>query len=107
VDVVEVFWQAVIDRLTLRLLNRRQLTPEDFEGGEAGLRLGNDAFKRFLALYEEHLRSESEGQGTPTWRERLQAQVGAVKEMVMAGVVHRSITWKDWKEGGRADRGQE
>jgi CRISPR/Cas system-associated endonuclease Cas1 len=91
---VEVFRQPVIDRLTLRLLNRRQLTPVDFEGGEAGLRLSTDAFKRFLALYEENLRSESEGQGTPTWRERLQAQVDAVKEMVMAGVVTSFYTWK-------------
>ncbi|MCP4659182.1 MAG: CRISPR-associated endonuclease Cas1, partial [bacterium] len=35
-DMVEVFRQPVIDRLTLRLLNRGQFTPEDFEGGERG-----------------------------------------------------------------------
>jgi CRISP-associated protein Cas1 len=103
-DVVEVFRQAVIDRLTLRLLNRRQLTPADFEGGEAGVRLSAEAFKRFLALYEEHLRSPSEGQGTPSWRERLQAQVDAVKGMVMAGEVGSFYTWKDWGEGARAER---
>lgn len=93
-DVVEVFRQAVIDRLTLRLLNRRQLAPEDFEGGEAGLRLGAESFKKYLALYEEQLRSESEGAGSPSWRERLRLQVDEVKEMVMAGEAADFYTWK-------------
>jgi CRISP-associated protein Cas1 len=94
-DVVEAFRQPVIDRLTLRLLNLRQLTPEDFEGGESGLRLGAEALKRYLALYEEQLRSESEGKGTPTWRERLQSQVNAIKDMVMAGQPAPFYTWND------------
>lgn len=92
-DVVEPFRQPVIDRLTLRLLNLRQLTPEDFEGGETGLRLGAEALKRYLSLYEEQLRSESEGKGTPTWRDRLQSQVNAIKDMVMAGQPAPFYTW--------------
>jgi len=80
-DVVEVFRQPVIDRLTLRLLNRRQLSPQDFEGGEAGLRLNPEALKSYLALYEEQLRAESEGKGTPTWRGRLQEQVDVLRRL--------------------------
>jgi CRISP-associated protein Cas1 len=93
-DVVEPFRQPVIDRLTLRLLNLRQLGPGDFEGGEAGLRLHGEALQRYLALYEEQLRSASEGEGTPTWRERLRTQVDAVKEMVMAGEAVSFYTWR-------------
>jgi CRISPR-associated protein Cas1 len=93
-DVVEPFRQPVIDRLTLRLFNLRQLGPRDFEGGAAGLRLSGEALKRYLALYDEQLRSASEGHGTPTWRERLQAQVAAVKEMVMTGETAPFYTWK-------------
>ncbi len=37
-DLVEPFRQPVIDRLTLRLLNRGQISPEEFEGGEKGFR---------------------------------------------------------------------
>lgn len=85
----------MIDRLTLRLLNLRQLLSDDFEGGESGLRLGTDALKRYLALYEEQLRTESEGQGTPTWRERLRAQVDSIKDMVMAGEPTPFYTWSD------------
>lgn len=92
-DVVEVFRQPVIDRLTLRLLNLRQLAPEDFEGGETGLRLSAEALKRYLSLYEEQLRADSEGTGTPAWRERLRSQVDAVKEMVMAGQASPFYAW--------------
>ena len=84
-DVVEPFRQPVVDRLTLRLLNLGQLKPGDFEGGEQGLRLHPDALKRYFALYEEQLRSPSEGEGSPTWRDRLKHQVDALREMVMAG----------------------
>jgi CRISP-associated protein Cas1 len=94
-DVVEIFRQPVIDRLTLRLLNRRQLSPDDFEGGPAGLRLSPDALKSYLALYEEQLRSESEGKDTPTWRARLQEQADSLREMVMTGHPVPLYTWKD------------
>jgi CRISPR-associated protein Cas1 len=94
-DVVEPFRQPVIDRLTLRLLNLRQLSAEDFEGGQTGLRLSPEAFKRYLALYEDQLRSESEGKGTPTWRERLRLQVDDLKEMVMTGQPAPFYTWRD------------
>jgi CRISPR-associated protein Cas1 len=92
-DLIEPFRQPVIDRLTLRLLNRRQVTPEDFEGGESGVRLVPEAFKRYLGLYEDHLRGESEGAGSPTWRERLRQQVDSLKEMVMAGEARPLYTW--------------
>ena len=92
-DVVEPFRQPVVDRLTLRLLNRKQIAPGDFEGGESGMRLVPDAFKRYLELYEETLRAESEGGGSPTWRERLRQQVDSLKEMVMAGEAAPLYTW--------------
>lgn len=92
-DVVEIFRQPVIDRLTLRLFNRGQVTPEDFEGGENGLRLVPDAFQRYLGLYEEQLRSASEGDETPTWREQLRQQVEALKDMVMDGEARILYTW--------------
>ena len=84
-DIVEPFRQPVVDRLTLRLLNLGQLKPGDFEGGEQGLRLHPEALKRYFELYDEQLRSPSEGEGSPTWRDRLKHQVDVLREMVMAG----------------------
>ena len=39
--------------------------------------------------------------------ESVESLMGLEGSAVMAGVVAPFYTWKDWKEGGRADRGQE
>jgi CRISP-associated protein Cas1 len=93
-DVVEVFRQPVIDRLTLRLFNRRQLSDEDFEGGKGGLRMQPEVLKRYLEAYDEHLRSESEGSGTPTWRDRMKEQAVELRAMVMDGEALKMYTWR-------------
>lgn len=41
------------------------------------------------------MRAESEGTGTPTWRERLRAQADAPADMVMTGSVSPLYTWGD------------
>ncbi len=92
--MVEVFRQPVVDRLALRLLNRGQVKPEEFEGGEKGLRLRPEALKRYFELYEEQLRAPSEGAESPSWRERLKHQVESVREMVMGGQVAPFYQWR-------------
>jgi CRISPR-associated protein Cas1 len=92
-DVVEPFRQPVIDRLTLRLLNRGQITAAEFEGGEKGLRLVPDSFRRYLLLYEEQMSAPSEGEGTPTWREQLRQQSDALREMIMDATPAMLYTW--------------
>lgn len=93
-DVVEVFRQPVVDRLTLRLLNLGQIKPEEFEGGDRGLRLRPEALKRYFEHYEEQLRAPSEGADSPSWRERLKHQVEAIREMVMGGQVAPFYQWR-------------
>ena len=92
-DVVEPFRQPVIDRLTLRLFNRKQFTPADFEGGERGLRLSSEGLKVYLGHYEEQLRAPSEGQDSPDWRRRIRRQVAALRQMVMSGQAAAFDTW--------------
>jgi CRISPR-associated protein Cas1 len=92
-DIVEPFRQPVVDRLTLRLLNLGRISPDDFEGGEQGLRLQPEALKRYFSEYEAHLRSPSEGEGSPTWRLQLRQQADALREMVMSGKVQPLYTW--------------
>ena len=66
--------------------------PEDFEGGEKGLRLVSDAFQRYLESYEEQLRSPSERNDSPTWRVQLRQQVEALETMVMDGELQELYT---------------
>lgn len=64
-DLVEEFRAPVVDRLVLALVNRRVFGPEDFEEREeGGFRMTKEAFRRFLAAYEERL-----GGPTPVGRE--------------------------------------
>lgn len=94
-DMVEPFRQPLVDRLTLRLLNLRQITPDDFEGSAKGLRLREEPIKRYFELYEEQLRGPSEGEGSSTWRQRLTDQVDSLRDMVMGGEVAPLYTWKN------------
>jgi CRISPR-associated protein Cas1 len=55
-DLVEEFRAPMVDRFTLRLLNKRQLAPEDFETREDGaVRLAPDGRRQYLELWEEML----------------------------------------------------
>lgn len=52
-DILEIFRQPVVDRLTLSLFNLGTISPEDFVGGEnAGKSLKPESLKRFLGFYE-------------------------------------------------------
>jgi len=53
-DVLEIFRQPVVDRLTLTLFNRRIFTPDDFQERENdGVRLTEESLKRYFFLYEK------------------------------------------------------
>jgi len=92
-DLVEPLRQPVVDRLVLRLVNLRQLGPDDFEGGEHGIRLEPAALKRYLGAYEEAMREPASGEGSPSWREVAGKQLDALKAMVLSGRPGEIFTW--------------
>ena len=83
-DLIEPHRVRVIDRLTLSILNRRMLAPEDFEdrGPRLGIRLAPAALKRYLALYEAMMGDPAPGDGRP--RDRIQDQINALRTTVLA-----------------------
>jgi len=81
-DLLEAHRIRVVDRLTLSLLNRRMLTPEDFVTTEEhGLRLTRDALRRYLAAYEATMSRSTTQDGSP--RDRIEAQIAALRAQVM------------------------
>lgn len=102
-DLVEPYRQPVVDRLTLRLFNRGQLTEDDFEGGQKGLLLRPEALKNYLRHYEEQLESPSQGAGSPTWRERLREHVAELKALVLSGEIDSGRAANPLKEWTLAD----
>jgi CRISPR-associated protein Cas1 len=86
-DLVETHRVAVIDRLTLSILNRRMFGVEDFEErGELGVRMTRSALRRYLALYEDALGEVVPRMESP--RARIRAQVSELRQWVMAGEVN-------------------
>lgn len=63
-DLLEEFRPALVDRLTVKLLNLRVLTPEDFtDHPSRGLFLKRDGKKRYFEALEEELNREWELDG--------------------------------------------
>jgi CRISPR-associated protein Cas1 len=82
-DLVEPHRVPVVDRMTLALVNRRVLSPEDFEdhGGRQGVRLRPPALKRYLAHYEATLGGAFEDSGSP--RGKIRAQVEGLRRALL------------------------
>lgn len=55
-DLMEPLRHAIVDRIVLKLVNRRQLTPDDFRGDESlGFRLTTAGWKVFISAWEDGL----------------------------------------------------
>ena len=54
-DLIEEFRHAVVDRLTLELINKETLKLDDFETKEEGVYLKDDARKKYFFYYEKRI----------------------------------------------------
>ncbi|MCS7065778.1 MAG: CRISPR-associated endonuclease Cas1, partial [Fimbriimonadales bacterium] len=91
-DLQEPF-RAHIDRVVVKLVNLRVITPDDFERSERGAYLTREAKKRFLEHYERELCRAYRPRQLPLL-ERLYQQVQVVKQWVCEGV---SLTFYQWE----------
>lgn len=87
-DLLELFRQPLVDRLTLSLVNRGVLKADDFHqaaNGAVGLR--KPALRRYLGLYERALETEFTGpDGKPTtFRRLLQKPALSLRRALLQG----------------------
>lgn len=77
-DLLEEFRQAITDPLVLRMVNLKIMLPGDFEPGESGLVLKQEAFRRFLKEYEMRMNGQTGLRDcepeTDNWRTLLRTQ---------------------------------
>lgn len=88
-DLLEPFRAALVDRLTLRLVNGRMLTAGDFsphtdEAGRTGVRLTPDGLRRYLRHYGEAL-TEPRRPGATSLREEMIRQVDRLAQALTSG----------------------
>lgn len=89
-DLLEPFRTAVVDRLSLRLFNKRILTAEDFYWDEErkGCYLQQDAFKTYIRHYEQFVgQPEHDWQGRPgmSFRDIFRSQVETLRGEIQGG----------------------
>jgi CRISPR-associated endonuclease Cas1/group II intron reverse transcriptase/maturase len=91
-DLQEPF-RAMIDRIVLKLINLRIITPADFETSERGAYLTREARKRFLEHYERALCHPYPPRQLPL-HEHIYHQVQILKQWVVQGT---SLTFYHWE----------
>ena len=82
-DIMEPFRAAVVDRLTLALLNRRMFTPRDFDAQPTQVRFSPPAFRRYITLFEHAMAETSPT--VPSARDRLDQQIAHLRTSVLSG----------------------
>lgn len=99
-DLVEEFRHPLIDRFTLNLFNNEFFGPGDFRPVEnEGIYLNDEAFKRYLRLYEQHLRAPltaaADNGEAPAARDRIKKQVQRMAKCINAGEIYCpfQMTW--------------
>jgi CRISPR-associated protein Cas1 len=88
-DVLEEFRAPVIDRFTLYMINKRMLTPQQFQDlGEKGVRLTREGMKTFFAHYERWMNEPQAGithEAGNSFRKALRAQAEAMAKAIREG----------------------
>lgn len=90
-DMVEEFRQAIVDPFTLRLINLRMYTEEDFQKTENGMRLYGPAFKNYIAEYEKKMDEANvswQGENC-SWRKLILYQIEELEQSILENREYR------------------
>lgn len=102
-DLVEEFRHPLIDRLVLKLFNRRLLTDQDFEKrDESGqVYLKKESLKVFIRHYEEWANSVNRtwnDEGEISWRQAMWGQVEKLRRCITGNRDYTPFSWDRDKE---------
>lgn len=88
-DIIEEFRHSIIDRLILKLLNKKIITVEDFiEDKENGIIFHKDAIKKFIHYYENYMTNQThdtESGHTITHRNLIRQQIYKMAKTIQTG----------------------
>lgn len=87
-DIVEEFRQPVIDRMALKMFNKRMLSKYDFENGEDRVILNTDGFRKFCTEYEKWMTGKGSGEDASGFRRIIRRQVGSLKQFIQKGTLY-------------------
>lgn len=97
-DLLEIFRQPVIDRLTISLFNRKVFTVLDFETQtDGGVFLKQESLKRYLFMYEKTLTSSfryKEGKQPVSFRILMREQAAEFRKCLEEGELWNPSSWE-------------
>ena len=93
-DMVEEFRQPVVDRLTIRLFNKRIFTEFDFTAEEDRVLLNEDGFKKFCWEFERWMTDKSFSGNGVSFRSRIKEQAGRLKQAVQGNGEYIPFRWE-------------
>ncbi len=92
-DVIEEFRQPVVDRMALKLFNKRMLSPYDFEMEEDRVTLGDDGFRKFCREYERWING-SAPDAESGYRALVRGQVARLKQCIQKETAYEPYRWE-------------
>lgn len=93
-DIVEEFRQPVVDRLTIRLFNKRIITEFDFSEEEDRILLNEDGFRKFCREFERWMTDKSFSGGEMSFRSRIRVQAGNLKRAIQNNESYFPYRWE-------------
>lgn len=94
-DMIEVFRQPAIDRLTSLLFNKRMISKYDFDEDEDGtISLNEDGFRKFCLEYERWMTGRNSIAGD-NFRKQLHNEATALKKYISKGMEYHPYNWRE------------
>ena len=92
-DIVEEFRQPVVDRLTIRMFNKRMIDVMDFDGEEDRILLTESGFRKFCTAYEKWLKQPVSEKEPRSFRKIMRDQAAELKRAVREHEPYRPYRW--------------
>jgi len=93
-DIVEEFRQPIIDRLVLRLFNKRMLHPANFEQDGEAVILNEEGFRVFCREYEKWMTDKSFSGCQVSFRSLIKKQAQELKKSIREKHLYVPYEWK-------------
>ncbi len=91
-DVIEEFRQPIIDRMTVKLFNKRMLGKYDFELEDDRVMLNDDGFKKFCKEYERWMSGDAGGVNGG-FRSVIRRQIRQLKQSIQKHMPYQPYRW--------------
>lgn len=85
-DIVEEFRQPVIDRIALKMFNKRMLSTYDFDSGDGRVILNTDGFRKFCTEYEKWMTGSPDEERKSGFRGIIRRQAGLLKQCIQQDI---------------------